>query len=687
MLHGLLDLAHYRYAFPAWPPFIVGFSIFILSLAILVREQFSQISTAFTMLVWSTAFWLFGCGLMFSSIQPADALRWAGIEHIGVAFIPSTLFYFTLILVKRYHRFKALTRATFAVSAVFAYLAVSGHAWIYGLKAFEWGQYPQFGPAGVLFLLFFFGLLATSLALIWRSYHRFVASVQQAQLKIFFGSFVIAFCGAIDFLACYGVHVYPIGYLPVYAGLLLLAQTIWRYRFADITAAFAANEIIETMPSGLVVLDHRGIICLANKSTCELLGKEERELIGTPVIDIVQAPEVLTALQLRLRKGIVRDFEMTVHHPVEGERILSLSSSVVTDSMGEPMAYVVVAQDVTDRKRSQKALEISEMRFRRLLDSNIIGFMRVDFDGHILEANDAFLTLLGYSQDDLASGRISSVALTPAEYDAVDDWVRERLRSQGVCPTIDKEYIRKDGSRVPVLVGAVKLTDAEDECLCFVIDSTDRQAAQEAIRKAYDELELRVQERTAELQHEVTRRREAEQALRNMAVTDPLTGLYNRRGFVALAEQHLKLAQREKRRLRLYFADLDGLKPINDSHGHQEGDNAILQGGTLLRSVFRASDVVARIGGDEFAVIVLEDDDAENTRHLNELDQKIKEYNRLSGLPYQIGMSLGSACVEPGQTTTLPQLMDNADKALYAHKHSKRGVPPPPNVQKAKTDH
>ena len=85
-------------------------------------------------------------------------------------------------------------------------------------------------------------------------------------------------------------------------------------------------------------------------------------------------------------------------------------------------------------------------------------------------------------------------------------------------------------------------------------------------------------------------------------------------------------------------------------HGHQEGDNAILQGGTLLRSVFRASDVVARIGGDEFAVIALEDDDAENTRHLNDLEEKIQRYNRQSGLPYKVGVSLGSACLEPGES-------------------------------------
>jgi diguanylate cyclase (GGDEF)-like protein/PAS domain S-box-containing protein len=672
MIREIINLAQYQYAFPAWPPFIVGFSILSLSTAVIVRERFSQISTAFFFLCGSAFVWLFSVGLMYSSVHPAMALRWARAEHVGVAFIPSALFYFTLILVKRHLRFGGLIRVAFAVSAVFAYMAVVSRQWITGLQNFEWGCYPQYGYGGALFLIFFFVLLAASLFLIWRSYHRFQASVQQNQLKTFFGSFLIAFCGSIDFLACYHIRVYPIGYLPVYAGILLMAQAIWRYRFADITAAFAANEIIATMPSGLVVLDHRGIICLANKTACELIGKTELELIGMPVVEIIQTKEILTTLHLRMRRDTLHDFEITIQHPVEGQRLLSLSASAIRDTLGEPMAYVCVAQDITDRRRSQKALEISEIRFRRLLDSNIIGFMRVDFDGHILEANDAFLNMVGYTQEDLITGRVSGVAMTPNEYDAVDEWMRGKLRSQGVCMAIDKEYIRKDGSRVPVLVGAVKLTDTEDECLCFIVDSTDRRAAQEAIRKAYDELELRVQERTAELQHEVTRRREAEHALRSMAVTDPLTGLYNRRGFVALAEQHLKLAQREKRRLRLYFADLDGLKPINDLHGHQEGDNAILQGGTVLRGVFRASDVVARIGGDEFAVITLEDDDAENTRHLNDLEEKIKQYNDHSGLPYKVGMSLGSACLEPGESMPLAQLMDQADQALYAQKKGKQ---------------
>src|SRR5665213_4090224 len=163
MIRAAFDLAQYQYAFPAWPPFIVGFSILALSLAVVVREQFSKISNAFALLCWSAVVWLFGCGLMYSSIHPAMAFRWARIEHVGVAFIPSALFYFTLILVKRHQRFSGLIRVAFAGSTVFAYMALVGRQWLLDLDHFEWGSYPQFGFGGTLFLVFFFIFLAVSL--------------------------------------------------------------------------------------------------------------------------------------------------------------------------------------------------------------------------------------------------------------------------------------------------------------------------------------------------------------------------------------------------------------------------------------------------------------------------------------------------------------------------------------------
>src|SRR5690606_3152575 len=104
---------------------------------------------------------------------------------------------------------------------------------------------------------------------------------------------------------------------------------------------------------------------------------------------------------------------------------------------------------------------------------------------------------------------------------------------------------------------------------------------------------------------DVTERRRHEENLRGMTLVDELTGLYNRRGFFALAEEQIRLARHGKRTLSLVFADLDGLKRINDILGHTAGDQAIFEAAAVLRQTFRESDVVARIGGDEFAALVL----------------------------------------------------------------------------------
>jgi diguanylate cyclase (GGDEF)-like protein len=237
-----------------------------------------------------------------------------------------------------------------------------------------------------------------------------------------------------------------------------------------------------------------------------------------------------------------------------------------------------------------------------------------------------------------------------------------------------------------VRLSASPIHDASGTIMAYVLladDLTDTHRAQAALRNAHAGLERRVEERTAELRHEVELRRQAEEALRSMSVTDPLTGLYNRRGFLAMTDQHLKLAQRERRRLRLYFADMDGLKAINDQHGHLEGDSAITQAAALLKSVFRASDVVARIGGDEFAVLALEDDDNETRLHLAHLQEKLDEWNRTAARPYTLGLCVGNAVQEPDQPKTLSQLMGTADKDLYRLKKTKAAAANEPSSRLA----
>ncbi|HWQ03346.1 MAG TPA: diguanylate cyclase [Candidatus Nitrosotenuis sp.] len=161
-------------------------------------------------------------------------------------------------------------------------------------------------------------------------------------------------------------------------------------------------------------------------------------------------------------------------------------------------------------------------------------------------------------------------------------------------------------------------------------------------------------------------------ALQYLSLMDELTGLYNRRGFLTLAEQQMKLAQRNSRPLMLAFTDLDDLKSINDRFGHAAGDEAILRAAEALRRCFRNSDIIGRMGGDEFTVLLV--DAADETRQL--IDQRLRsileEMNAKLKLPYTISMSVGTARFEPNDSMSVEVLLDKADKALYAHKRSRR---------------
>jgi PAS domain S-box-containing protein len=129
-------------------------------------------------------------------------------------------------------------------------------------------------------------------------------------------------------------------------------------------------------------------------------------------------------------------------------------------------------------------LQERQARIRRLVDSNIIGIVIGDFRGRILEANEAFLDIVGYAREDLVSGRLRWTELTPAEWRDADDQALAELKATGTAQSREKEYIRKDGSRVAVLIGSTMLDDREDEGVSFVLDLTERKQAEEALQQS-----------------------------------------------------------------------------------------------------------------------------------------------------------------------------------------------------------
>lgn len=168
--------------------------------------------------------------------------------------------------------------------------------------------------------------------------------------------------------------------------------------------------------------------------------------------------------------------------------------------------------------------------------------------------------------------------------------------------------------------------------------------------------------------------------LGNLALTDELTGLCNRRGFMTIAERQLKIGHRTGRGILLFFMDIDGMKQINDSFGHGEGDHALKRVAKALKMTFRDSDVIARLGGDEFAVLAIEASDNSETAIRARLAEDLKAVGA-GETRYAINLSLGAVRINICSSASIGEWMVRADQAMYEQKRRRLSrLPEPANL-------
>ncbi len=171
---------------------------------------------------------------------------------------------------------------------------------------------------------------------------------------------------------------------------------------------------------------------------------------------------------------------------------------------------------------------------------------------------------------------------------------------------------------------------------------------------------------------DITDRKLAEEKLRDLSLKDELTGIHNRRGFIVLAEQQLNNAQRIKQNLLLFFIDVDDMKWINDNLGHKAGDQALIDAASVLQKSFRKSDIIARIGGDEFVSLAVATRQVTSDMILKRLQRNLKILNkRKDAKSYQLSLSVGVTSFDPDKPCTLEQLINQGDEMMYKEKRSK----------------
>ena len=303
--------------------------------------------------------------------------------------------------------------------------------------------------------------------------------------------------------------------------------------------------------------------------------------------------------------------------------------------------------DITDRKQAEEALRENEGRFRGLVEQAAVGVAEIDMNtGRFFTVNRRLCEMVGRTEEEILATTFQAIT-HPEDIQLHVEKTRMMLAGEIRHYSLEKRYLRKDGEAVWVNITVSPLWkpgEAPGRNIAVVEDITDRKRMEEEIRE--------------------------------MSLRDQMTELYNRRGFITLAEQQIRAANRAKRSMLLTFIDCDGLKRINDTLGHEEGDRALIDTADVLRQTFRESDIIARLGGDEFAVLSIDAADMDPEDFSKRLQENIDAGNAKENRPYRLAMSWGTAVYDPGSPLSLDELMSSADERMYAQKKAKlnRGI-------------
>ena len=319
----------------------------------------------------------------------------------------------------------------------------------------------------------------------------------------------------------------------------------------------------------------------------------------------------------------------------------------LAERVGNQIAGTIAnAQLFADLKKTELSLRESEGRYRAIVERAAVGVAEIEMGtGRFLTVNRWFCKLVGMTEEEMLATTFHAIT-HPDDHHVHEDKMAQLAAGKISNYDLEKRYVRKDGAIIWVNLTISPLWkpgEAPTRNLIVVQD--------------------------------ITKRKRMEEEIREMSLRDPLTELYNRRGFITLAEQQLKAANRAKRRMLLAFIDVDDLKKINDTLGHEEGDKALIGTAQIIRSTFRESDIIARLGGDEFAVLAIDTADMYPNTFSQRLQQHIDAFNEKGARPYKLAMSEGSAIYDPESPVSLDQLMSLADGMMYAQKKSKAPSP------------
>jgi diguanylate cyclase (GGDEF)-like protein/PAS domain S-box-containing protein len=310
-------------------------------------------------------------------------------------------------------------------------------------------------------------------------------------------------------------------------------------------------------------------------------------------------------------------------------------TSVPVTSPDGTQHIITLSENITEQKLAERTLQESEERYRSLVESTDDSIYLVDRDCRYLFVNRKHLLRLGLSEA-AYMGRPYEDFHSEEE----SNWFRRMV--ERVCEAGESIHIEHQGS-----------PDGRTFLLTFspVLAAGGEVTSVNVISKNITEL------------------KRLEEDLRSLTLSDELTGVYNRRGFFALAGQQTEVAHRHRKKVCLLYVDVDGLKGVNDTLGHPAGDRLLADTARLLRKIFRRSDVIARMGGDEFVVLSVQEPAESDDGIAHRLMENLAAFNSERHSEPALSLSVGTATCEADDPCRIEELLSLADRAMYRNKN------------------
>ena len=455
-------------------------AILALGAGVLWRGRTRGASRPFFVLTLVTCGWLAAWAAMYASVGAVVALTWARVGYAFGVLISAAIFHFAARLLASERSYRIPLALAWLASIAAAVAGLTTNAIMGGVRRFGWGWYPRSQPAAALVVALIAAIMIAGIHLFWRAYRDAEGKGRERGgtllLAAAFGALAL-----IDYLPSTGVDLQPTGYLSALVYMVIAATAVWRFEGENITAGFAATQILDTMKGAVIVADMAGVMRVVNRAAGQLLGYTPAQLRGEHIRRIFPKDENLSTGQIINSLGVL---EHTMAWRAADGTVVDVlaASSFLRDTDNAPVAVVYVASDFTERKRAESALRESEHRYRTLFEMNPLPMWVYDFESlRFTDVNDAAVRHYGYTRNEFL--RMTIRDIRPREdWAAMEEAVRNAEPRRG---PVHFRHKTKDGTVIDVEITSFEfVSGGRTSRLVIAQDVTARMRAEDELRQS-----------------------------------------------------------------------------------------------------------------------------------------------------------------------------------------------------------